>query len=101
MNEKKTIDDIVIEIAADPALGEDRKKELIANIRTAIPRQLNDRALFRIVVIILGLVALGTLAGGIMSHLTSQEKEFPAALIAIGSAALGALAGLLTPYSKQ
>jgi hypothetical protein len=51
-------------------------------------------------VIILGLVALATLAGGIASHLTAQEKDFPSALIAIGSTALGALAGLLAPFSK-
>lgn len=101
MNEKKTIDDIVIDIAADATLSQERKKELIADLRAAIPKQLNDKSLFRIVVIILGLVALGTLAGGITSHLTAQDKEFPAALISIGSAALGALAGLLTPYTKQ
>ena|SRR5882762_1728230 len=97
----KTIDDIVIDIAEDATLSEDRKKELIADIRTAIPKQLEDKWLFRIVVIMLGLVALATLAGGIYSHLTAQEKDFPASLIAIGSAALGAIAGLLTPYSTR
>lgn len=101
MKPNKSIEDIIMDIASDQTLKDDRKKELIAQIRAAVPHQLNDKGLFRIVVVILGLVALGTLGGGIASHLTAQEKEFPAALISIGSAALGALAGLLTPYTKS
>ena len=70
------------------------------------PLAVPDTWVYRIVVIALGLAVLVVIVGGIA--LSSQtiaqgadgqlvQKEFPASLIAIGSAAVGALAGLLAP----
>ena len=54
-----------------------------------------DPWVYRIVVLILGLVALASLVGTIM--LTIQDHATPELLIALGSAAMGGLAGLLAP----
>jgi len=54
-----------------------------------------DPWIYRIVVLILGLVALASLVGAIM--LTIQDRSTPELLIALGSAAMGGLAGLLAP----
>jgi hypothetical protein len=55
---------------------------------------LNDQKTVRLVIALLGAVALLTVAGGI--YLTSDGEEIPDALWAIGSLALGALGGLLS-----
>jgi hypothetical protein len=98
--ESKKLEEVLLEIASDSDLPAEKKRGLIDLVRSLGPSRLDDPLLYRTVVIILGLVALATLAGGIASHLTAQEKDFPSALIAIGSTALGALAGLLAPFSK-
>lgn len=54
-----------------------------------------DPWVYRIVVLILGLAVLASLVGTIM--LTIQERATPELLIALGSAAMGGLAGLLAP----
>jgi len=54
-----------------------------------------DPWVYRIVVSILGLVVLASLVGTIM--LTIQDRSTPELLIALGSAAMGGLAGLLAP----
>ena len=54
-----------------------------------------DKWLPRLVVVILGLSALVSLAGTIL--LESQGHTTPEMLIALGSAAIGGLAGLLVP----
>ena len=59
-----------------------------------------DVWIFRAVVVILGLAVLGTVFGGLalvaVGHGASDMK-LPDAIVAIGSAAVGALAGLLAP----
>lgn len=54
-----------------------------------------DVWIYRMVVGSLALVALVTVLGGIVLAFTG--REIPAAVIALGSAAIGALAGLLAP----
>jgi len=54
-----------------------------------------DVWLYRIVVIALALSALGSLIGAIM--LATQDRQAPELLVALGSAAMGGLAGLLAP----
>lgn len=55
----------------------------------------NDVWLYRIVVITLGLSVLASLIGGIV--LAVQDRQPPELLVALGSAAVGGLAGLLAP----
>lgn len=59
------------------------------------PQYKNDIWLYRIVVITLWLRVLASLIGGIV--LAVQDRQTPELLIALGSAAVGGLAGLLAP----
>ena len=54
-----------------------------------------DPCVYRIVVLVLGLVVLASLLGTII--LTIQDHSTPELLIALGSAAMGGPAGLLAP----
>ena len=55
----------------------------------------SDVWIYRICVATLGLVVLVSLSGCIL--LSIQERVIPEALVALGSAAVGSLAGLLAP----
>ena len=55
----------------------------------------HDVWIYRIVVITLGFSVLASMIGGIV--LTIQDRQPPEILIALGSAAVGGLAGLLAP----
>lgn len=63
----------------------------LASIAAPIP----DTLIYRIVVGSLGLTVLFAMLGGIV--LVAVDKSIPDVLTALGSAALGALAGLLAP----
>lgn len=59
-----------------------------------------DLWIYRVVVIVLGITVLSTVLGGIILTLVGkgdQAVTLPDAIVAIGSAAVGALAGLLAP----
>jgi hypothetical protein len=55
----------------------------------------SDVWIYRICIVMLGLVVLVSLGGSIL--LSIQERVIPEALVALGSAAVGSLAGLLAP----
>jgi hypothetical protein len=55
----------------------------------------NDIWLYRIVVAVLGLTVVGSIVGAIMLALSGHST--PEVLVALGSAAIGGLAGLLAP----
>jgi hypothetical protein len=55
----------------------------------------NDIWLYRIVVVVLGLTVVGSIVGAIFLALSGQST--PEVLVALGSAAIGGLAGLLAP----
>jgi hypothetical protein len=70
-------------------------REVIAGV---IDTPLNsDVWIYRIVVIVLGMTVLITVIAGIV-HI---GKELPEAVLAIGSTAVGALAGLLAPAPEH
>jgi hypothetical protein len=60
----------------------------------------SDYWLFRLVVFFLGSIALVTVAGS-MIIFALGKTTIPDGVIAIGSAAVGALAGLLTPSPRS
>jgi hypothetical protein len=74
-------------------------RDLISATIAASPLQ-TDVWIYRGVVIILGITVLATVLGGlaiaIFQHADANAK-LPDAIVAIGSAAVGALAGLLAP----
>jgi hypothetical protein len=63
-----------------------------------------DKFIYRVVVIVLGLTVLATVIGGVIIVVVGQgvdTMKLPGAIVAIGSAAVGALAGLLAPSPAQ
>jgi hypothetical protein len=56
-----------------------------------------DPWIYRIVVLVLGVAILGVIASALALTLTDGKDAVPDVLIAIGTGALGALAGLLAP----
>ena len=55
----------------------------------------NDIWLYRIVVVVLGLTVVASIVGAIVLTLSGQST--PEVIVALGSAAIGGLAGLLAP----
>ncbi|MCX5878845.1 MAG: hypothetical protein NTY44_07035 [Deltaproteobacteria bacterium] len=90
-------------IASDTSLAPEQKAALVTSLSNIATPLQTDRWIYRLVVIILGLTLIFTVIGGFALVLTGQTKPMPEGLIAIGSAAVGALAGLLapSPMSRQ
>jgi hypothetical protein len=72
---------------------------MLANqvVRELPPALQTDRWVYRIVVSVLGLVVLAAVIGAIM--LGYHSITIPETLTALGATAVGALAGLLTPFA--
>lgn len=84
-------------VVTDPSLTPDQKKSLIDELRKSSPT--SDRWTFRWAIWILGLVVLLTIIS--LWSLSAGKYDIPDGLVAIGSAAAGGLAGLLTPGRGQ
>lgn len=82
--------DLRASIQADPIIGLEMAEE-----QARLYSKEGDQFLFRVVVIVLGATLLITLVG--VLALAMLNVSIPAEIIALGSAALGALAGLLAP----
>lgn len=96
----KNIEDLKSGIAADPELQKafaDNPVEAAKSIQES-PLE-TDNWIYRIVVITLGLSILSIIIG--VLFLVSGKQEVPAILTAIGSAAIGAISGLLAPSPKK
>lgn len=84
-------------IANDKSLEEEIRKDPVKAIAKITESPLKtDKWIYRIVVSALGLTVLLAVSGGIYLA-AKQVTATPEILIAIGSAAVGALAGLLAP----
>jgi hypothetical protein len=59
----------------------------------------NDPWVYRFAIVVLGALALLALGGDML--LTALGREAPQVTVALGSAAVGALAGLLTPVASR
>lgn len=95
MQRIQSVSELAIKIAQDPQLAQkvkDNPSETIAGL--AAPLQ-SDVWIYRIVVLALGLAVLVSVIGAII--LAGIGKSIPEILVALGSAAVGALAGLLAP----
>ena len=60
-----------------------------------VPEYMKDRTVYRIAIVILGLLALTAAIGSII--LVFNKITTPEVLVALGSAAVGALVGLFAP----
>lgn len=65
------------------------------------PAYVGDKLLYRIVVSVLGVAVLLALAGAIILTVALPTATIPEIVTALGAAAIGALAGLLTPVAAQ
>ncbi|MEO1085107.1 MAG: hypothetical protein AAFY88_12775 [Acidobacteriota bacterium] len=88
-------------VLANDDLTTKDKKTLLREIRKASP--LRNRSLYLVVVIALGTVVLITVIWGfaLVSLAEPAKATLPAGLVALGSTALGALAGLLAPSPRS
>ena len=94
--------DLVRKFATDPKFVERMKDNPDAAISEVARRPLeSDVWIYRMVVVSLGLTILTTAIGFIVIAIVTTSKEPPAGLVALGSAAVGALAGLLAPQPNS
>lgn len=91
---------VIEQIKANP---EETLKKLTDQAKQQIPRALEqDKVIYRIVVSSLGLVTLLVVIGAIMlAFRATGAAQIPDVLTALGSAAIGALAGILAPSPTQ
>ena len=99
-------------LSSDPAYRDKLQPEQLELVRSAAfdilkdhqPVLQSDPWIYRIVVALLGSTVLSVAIGVliIVAHATDAKSvEVPAVLTALGSAAVGALAGLLSPTSAR
>ena len=88
---------LVEELKADPTTTLQRVASQV--VRDIPPALETDPWIYRIVVLVLGLAVLLALIGAIL--LSAWNLAIPETLTALGSAAVGALAGLLAPSPAQ
>jgi hypothetical protein len=61
----------------------------------------NDRWIYRATVVVLGSAVISVVVGYLILALNNPNAKIPEALVAIGSTAIGALAGLLAPIGNR
>jgi hypothetical protein len=87
---------LAVRIAQDPELERRIKDNPVAAVAEIAGDPLtSDPLIYRVVVIVLGVVLLVATVGALV--LTAYNLDIPDLLTALGSAAVGALAGVLTP----
>ncbi len=91
------IQSLVADVAADATFSPDQKAKLVSALGAIATPLQTDKWIYRLVVGFLGVTLILTVIGGFALVLTGQTTPVPEGLIAIGSAAVGALAGLLAP----
>ena len=103
--EIKTFSDFKNELISSPSLQNQFKEDPVSaveNFKQGNPLQ-SDKWIYRIIVLSLGITIITIIIGVIVLIGTDKIKNdqgVPTILTAIGSAAIGALAGLLAPPPK-
>lgn len=90
------------QVAASPTLINQLKDDPVGTLQTiaeTAPPLQTDVMIYRIVVFALGVVIVSAMGGAIL--LSVYGKPIPETLTALGSGALGAMAGLLAPTPRQ
>jgi hypothetical protein len=88
-------------VAHDQKLQEQIKQDPVGTLeRLAEPLE-TDPWIYRIVVLSLGLAAVGVVAGVIVLKAIDRTIAIPDALVAIGSASVAAMAALLVPGGRN
>ena len=99
-NNKSWQTEFITRLNNDESFREQFQKDPEKAIRSLPPSGMSaytsDLFIYRFIVIILGLTIL-TAVGGSLAMQLALTKDIPTTLLSFGSAALGALAGLLAP----
>lgn len=98
-NNTETALSLMAKVIQDDNFNTDQKIKLLDEIRKARPA-LEDRWIYRWIVYFLGSTVILTVLGGFIMVMLEASTSIPDGLIALGSAALGALATLLSNRSK-
>ena len=91
----KNFEQLARSINQDPELAQKMKEDPVRTIEEITAAHVPDTVVYRIVVVALGLAILVALAGAIA--IAMMQLTIPDILLSVASAAVGALAGLLTP----
>jgi hypothetical protein len=96
MNERiQTCSELAVKVANDPELQARIKADPVQAIANLAAPLQTDVWIYRMVIGALGLAVLFCVIGAFI--LAGMGKPIPDVIVALGSAALGALAGLLAP----
>ncbi len=95
-NVRNTLEELIQQVTNDTSLPSEQKIKLLSNLQKLSSPLQTDRWIFRLVVAFLGLAVLLTIIGGFII-VFKTAATIPEGLIALGSVAVGALAGLLAP----
>ncbi len=89
-------------VLKDGNINKNEKNKIIGELRKAKEEAMRpldwDVWIYRIAVMVLGFVVLAAVVGAIWLNLA--DKSIPELLIALGSASIGAIAGLLSPTPR-
>ncbi len=88
---------LIMKVATDPHLDEKDKAIIINRLDCLHEKLESDRRLHRMVAVLLGSVALLTIIGAFCFTMYYREQNIPDGLVALGSASIGGLTGLLAP----
>lgn len=104
--EIKTFNEFKDELLTDPELQNQFKEDPVSAIEHFHQQNplTTDKWIYRIIVLALGLTILSIIIGVLFlmgSKIITDDTKVPTILTAIGSAAIGALAGLLAPPPKN
>jgi hypothetical protein len=95
-----TATDLAELVRADPDLQEEVKKDPVETLERLSRPLENDLWIYRIVVGTLAFSILAVIVASTVIVLT-QDADVPDVLVAIGTGAIGALAGLLAPVPSR
>jgi len=95
-NIEDTLQELIQQVTSNNSLPPDQKVKLLGSLQKISTPLQTDRWIFRLVVTFLGVAVLLTIIGGFYLSIKTAAT-IPEGLIALGSAAVGALAGLLAP----
>lgn len=88
-------------IREDPELARKIQSNPVETISELAAPLERDVWIYRIVVAALSLVAVLSIVGAIIVAVGTSDAQVPDAVVALGSAAVGAMAGLLAPHSGR
>lgn len=91
----QSVSELAVRISSEPDLAEEIKKNPAQALAAIAAPLQSDKWVYRIVVLALGIAVCSAVGGAIV--LAAMGREAPEILVALGSAAVGALAGLLAP----